>query len=311
MDDPNLAVALDFTANNFVDERQVLIDIGLTEQQAATVLHNQWTAQNNWDKVTWQQKQWDAAAAQVAVQERADQLRVQEEEEDTLILQDEKKKNKVKFAPIPDTPVSSRPLVLPSLVALCKLKNHQFCELWYFTNAGLDEAEKSILYTADDNSLSIVPGTDGSHSFVPSAFAHDKSNIIQDKNLSFEQFGQATLRLMNAMVNNGWQQDHVDMHIHFWSNIENHEWCYSRLDSQQRALLFYQGNQQCFWHATIGGPLAFNLSIINEEVLNNAHDCLLIKTNNEQYKLIRKCHLLFVSWRSPSHHRTSFLCPQC
>ena len=203
-------------------------------------------------------------------------------------LKDERKKNKAKFAPIPDRPISSRPLILPSLVAIRKIKNHWFCELWYFTNTGLNKAEKSTAFTADDNSLSKVPGVDGSHSFVPSAFAHDKSNIVQDENLTFKQFGQATLCLMNAMVNNGWHQDHVDMHVRFWSNIENHEWCYSRLNSQQRALMLYQGNQQRFWHTTIGGPQAFNLSIIHNAVLADTHSRLMIRVNNKQYKLIRK-----------------------
>ena len=153
------------------------------------------------------------------MQERADQLKAQQDEDEAQILREEQKKNKMKFAPIPNRAVSSRPLVLPSLIAIRKLKAHQFCELWYFTNTGLDEAKKSFSYAADDHALSIISGQDGTHSFVPSVIVHDKSNITQDENLSFKQFGQATIRMMDAMVNNGWQQDHVDMHIHFWSSI--------------------------------------------------------------------------------------------
>ena len=76
------------------------------------------------------------------------------------------------------------------------------------------------------------------------------------------------------------------MHVRFWSSVENHEWCYSRVDSQQRTLLLYQGNQRRFWHVTIGGPQAFNLTIINEEVLADSHNCLVIKINSEQHRLI-------------------------
>jgi hypothetical protein len=288
MDDPNVAVAPDYTTDDLDEECQPFIDLGLTVQQAAEALKSLSTVHNNRDKALWQQKQQGDAATQEAALERAKQLKAQQEEEEAQLLKDERKKNKAKFVPIPDRPVSSRPLILPSLVAIRKIKNHQFCELWYFTNTGLDKAEKSTVFTADDNSLSIVPGTDGSHSFIPSAFAHDKSNIVQDENLTFKQFGQVTLCLMNAMVNNGWHQDHVDMHVRFWSNIENHEWHYSRLDSQQCALMLYQGNQRRFWHATISGPQAFNLSIINNEVLADMHSCLMIRVNNKQYKLIRK-----------------------
>ncbi|KAG6380355.1 hypothetical protein JVT61DRAFT_8467 [Boletus reticuloceps] len=102
------------------------------------------------------------------------------------------------------------------------------------------------------------------------------------------------------MVNNGWQQNHVDMHVHFWSNIENHEWRYSRTETQQRALMHYQGNQHRFWHATIGGPQAFNLSLINQDVLSVTHNRIVLKLNNEQYKLIRKCSLSLFS--DAMHH---------
>ena len=160
MDDPNVAVAPDYTTNDFDEERQPFVDLGLTVQQAAEALKSLWTVHNNRDKALWQQKQQDAAAMQEAARERAEQLKAQQEEEELQFLKDERKKNKAKFVPILDRPVSSRPLIFPSLVAIRKIKNHQFCELWYFTNTGLDEAEKSTVFTADDNSLSIVPGAD-------------------------------------------------------------------------------------------------------------------------------------------------------
>ena len=286
MEDPNAAIPPDYTTNDFEEEREPFVDAGLTPAQAANALRNRWTLLNNRDKVQWQQIQHDANEARFAAQERADQLKAQQEEDEAQILREERKKNKTKYAPIPDRAVSSRPLVLPSLIAICKLKAHQFCELWYFTNSGLDDTEKSFSYAADDHALSLVPGQDGTHTFVPSVIAHDKSSVTQDENLTFEQFGQATIRMMDAMVNNGWQQEHVDMHVRFWSSVENHEWRYSRVDSQQRALLLYQGNQRHFWHITIGGPQAFNLAIINEEVLADTHNRLVLKINSDQHKLI-------------------------
>jgi len=244
MDNPNEVVPPDFTSDEFIEQRQTFIDLGLTEVQAADSLRSLWTIDNNHRKAVWQQKQREAADAADAAQERADELKRQCDDEDAQFLREERKKNKSKFAPVPDRPVSSCPLILPSLVAVRKLKAHQFCKLWYFSNIGLKEAKASISFAADDNSLALIPSADGSHTFVPSAFAHDKSNVVHDENLSFEQFGQASLRMIDAMTNNSWQQPHVDMHIRFWANIERHEWHYSLLDSQQRALLIYQGNQR-------------------------------------------------------------------
>jgi hypothetical protein len=194
MENPNQAVPPDYATNEFVAEREPLIDAGLTEQQASDALRNLWTVRNNRDKAVWQWRQEEAAEADEAERERQELLRQQQEDEDALVLKEEWKKNKAKFVPIPNRPITSELLVLPSLVAVRKLKNHQFCELWYFTNAGLDEAERSVSFAIDDNSLSIVPAADGSHSFVPSAFARDKSDVVHNESLTFEQFGQATVR---------------------------------------------------------------------------------------------------------------------
>jgi hypothetical protein len=291
MENPNQAVPPDYATNEFVAEREPFIDAGLTEQQASDALRNLWTVRNNRDKAVWQRRQEEAAEADEAERERQELLRQQQEDEDALVLKEERKKNKAKFAPIPNRPVTSELLVLPSLVAVRKLKNHQFCELWYFTNAGLDEAECSVSFAIDDNSLSIVLATDGSHSFVPSAFARDKSDVVHNESLTFEQFGQVTVRMIAVMANNGWQKPHVDMHIQFWSNIEHHKWRYSRMDSHQRALLTYQGNQRRNWHATIGGPQAFNLALINEDVLNDTLNKIVLRVSNEHHRLIRTCHL--------------------
>ena len=56
-------------------------------------------------------------------------------------------KNKAKFAPIPKVPVPSDPIILPSQVAIQKIHKHKFCELWYFTNAGLDVADATLSNT--------------------------------------------------------------------------------------------------------------------------------------------------------------------
>ena len=161
MENPNLAVPPDYTSNEFEEERSPFVDAGLTPLQAADALRNRWTVLNNRSKALWQQAQHEANEARVATQERADQLKAQQDEDEAQILREERKKNKTKFAPIPNRAVSSRPLILPSLIAIHKLKAHQFCELWYFTNTGLDEAEKSFSYAADGAHVVTFSDTDG------------------------------------------------------------------------------------------------------------------------------------------------------
>ena len=89
MEDPNAAIPPDYTTNDFGEEREPFVDAGLTPAQAATALRNRWTILNNREKVLWQQIQHDANKAQVAVQERADQLKAQQEEDEAQILREE------------------------------------------------------------------------------------------------------------------------------------------------------------------------------------------------------------------------------
>lgn len=161
------------------------------------------------------------------------QLQVLQDEEDAQLLREERKKNKIKFAPIPDIPVSSEPLILPLLVTIRKLKSHQFCELWHFTNMGLDKEDHTSSFAIDNNSLSIIPAADSSHAFVPSAFTWDKSVANKDEDIIFEQFGQAMVCMVKAMIDCGWQKPHIDMHIKFWLHIEIHEWHYLHIQSEQ------------------------------------------------------------------------------
>jgi hypothetical protein len=280
MDNPNNAVRPDYTSANFEEDRAPFLAIGLTEEQAVDLLSEQWTLKNNREKEVWGQQQQQRAEAAAEREEREEEERQRQEDEDAQILKDERKKNKAKFAPIPNVPVSSEPITLPSQVAIRKIQQHKFCELWYFTNDGLDAADASLSYAIDDDSLSFVPSTDGTPTLVPTASARDKSHVTQDENLSMEQFGQASPRMIPFMYDHGWAQPHVQMHINFWSTIENHKWRNSRNRNQQRALLVYQGQQRRRWHNCITSPRAFDLSIINDEVLRDTLDDILIQMHS-------------------------------
>ena len=177
---------------------------------------------------------------------------------------------------------------------------------WYFTNVGLDVAKSSLPFAANDNSLSFIPSPNGSHIFIPSTFANDKAIIVQDDSLSFEQFRQATLHMVTTMRDSSWIKDHVNMHIKFWSNIENHTSCNSKHAFQQCALLVYQSEQHRYWHTTIEGPNTFNLTPINKVVLTDTHNHLLLKTNNNQFRLIQ---VVSIPFPTPMSHQIFSLFP--
>lgn len=277
---PNDAVPPNFASDAFIEDCQWLIDHGLTEDLATATLSDLWTIQNNKDRATWAIHQEEIAQADHETQVHtealtAEKLHLQEEEE-SLLLWEEHKKNKAKFAPIPDHPASSQPIILPSQLALQKLKNHQFCELWFFTNEGLEEAKKSGSYASDDSSLSLLQTPDGHHAFVPSISAHDKADIIQNEDLSYFQFGTAAFYILSSMRACGWDESHITMHLKFFAAIDTYPYCHSTRDIHTWALIAYQATQRQYWHATIGSVDAFDLSyIVYSQLKTTLNDIVL------------------------------------
>ena len=98
--------------------------------------------------------------------------------------------------------------------------------------------------------------------------------------------GKVALCMIPFMYDHGWDQPHVQMHVVFWAAIENHDWRNKHNKHQQQVLLIYQGQQRCKWHNCIVSPRAFNLSIINEDVLCNTLDTILIQMCTDQLDVI-------------------------
>jgi hypothetical protein len=286
MVNPNNAVLPDYATPAFAEDRQPFLDASLLEQQAVELLSQQWIIKNNRDKEAWARREEEEIIAAAEEEERADQNRRQQEEEEAQILKEERKKNKAKFAAIPKVPVPSEPIILPSQVAIRKIQQHKFCELWYFANEGLDVADASLFYAIDDDTLSFVPSTDGTPTLVPTSSARDRSNVTQDENLSMEQFRQSSVCMVPFMYDHGWDHPHVQMHIQFWSTLENHKWRNSRNKNQQHALLVYRGQQRRRWHNCVTSPRAFDLSFINDDVLQDTLDTILLQTRSDQTEVI-------------------------
>ncbi|KAG6329343.1 hypothetical protein ID866_9746 [Astraeus odoratus] len=171
MDDPNLAELPNFTALEFQEDHQPFLDVGLTDWQAVDTLEHIWRCNNERDRAIWARRQQENLQAVEEARQREAICQQQWEEEKAQILHEECKKNKTKFAPIPDVEVAAEPIILPSQAALHKLQQHKFCELWYFTNEGLREATATCSFTLDDDTLSFLPTADGTMVLVPTSMA--------------------------------------------------------------------------------------------------------------------------------------------
>ncbi|KAF8834017.1 hypothetical protein BDN67DRAFT_870218, partial [Paxillus ammoniavirescens] len=225
MDNPNHAVQPNYTTDEFADARQRLINDHTNDDQAAAILTNIWAYNNEKDKQRWTARLAEEAQATEEAERRAAeeaaQRQLELEEEETQSLREERK-NKAKFAPIR------------------KAARADFCELWYFMNEGLAKAENSGSFTFDDSSMTLMQGPDGNHSFVASSIAKDKAVVIRDEDLTWEQFTEAAIRMLEAMKDHEWPDNRIEMHIKFWSALESHRWRHSCFAYHKWALLVYQ-----------------------------------------------------------------------
>ena len=135
---PHDAVRPDFNAEAHAPEKQALLDTGLTPEQAIQTLERLWTLQNNREWQEWNRLKEVAALAEAeaaqAVADAEEQRRREEQESDELAHREDRKKNKAKYAEIPNLMVPSNSIIFPSPYALKKLKKGDFVELYYFTN---------------------------------------------------------------------------------------------------------------------------------------------------------------------------------
>jgi hypothetical protein len=76
--------------------------------------------------------------------------------------------------------------------------------------------------------------------------------------------------MIMLMKENDWPDDRIDMHIAFWSALQNHRWCHNFDAHKQQALLLYQAQQCRCWHLAIGSSNSWSLAKINQELLDKA-----------------------------------------
>ncbi|KIN98211.1 hypothetical protein M404DRAFT_31576 [Pisolithus tinctorius Marx 270] len=128
--------------------------------------------------------------------------------------------------PICNIKAPTGPVNIPAPYASHKLLKGEYCELYFFTNAGLAEAE-SFNPSVDNEALTLLKTDNGQHLWVPASATRDKVSIIKDKDLTWEQFGEVALCMVEAMRNHDWPEESVQMHIDFWMALESHPWCHS------------------------------------------------------------------------------------
>ncbi|KAG1887409.1 uncharacterized protein F5891DRAFT_988454 [Suillus fuscotomentosus] len=278
--DPNLEQCPDYSSEVFEPCRAPLLSNDLDDTQAAATLRTFWHATNSALKVQWQlQLESDALEAQkqqCLVDEAAAQDLAAKKLQDSIIAEEDRKKNRIHQIIIPDRP---RPKwatdeVLVADFALRKIDKAQFVELYYWTNKGLADARVNYR-TSDDDSMVATAGVDGSATWISASAARPAAGVIPDHLLTPLDFSRAIPRFIASLEQRGWPDSRVVMLANFFGALMLHKYWTSEDALETRALLTYQEEQRRAWHQAIPQPAgAWNISILDNSELSSVYDQL-------------------------------------
>jgi hypothetical protein len=276
--DPNTTHCPDYSLAIYEAVRAPFVSDQTTHEQAANILATVWAAQNVVEKQQWQeqldQDEADIEARRQELEEEARQRQEESDKEKDEQKKEEIKKNKSKYIPIPARGVPTQPPIIASTIATRRLNKGEYVPMWYYTNAGLDDASKSFSIF-DEESLSLIRRADGSTSLVPAVSSRESKSIVEDQDLTWDEFSVAAPRMIDAMSLAEWSEDRMRMMMKFWANLTTHHFRSSRNQIDRNALLLYQAEQRKLWHQAINSPNhGYDLSEINEELLRQTKERL-------------------------------------
>ncbi|KAF8815074.1 hypothetical protein BYT27DRAFT_6855695 [Phlegmacium glaucopus] len=131
--------------------------------------------------------------------------------------------------------------------------------------------EDAFSITKDDNSLSLRP----------MASMKASRNVIPDTDLLWRQMTIARTTLVQHLANR-WPTKHIQAIAQFFMNLEVHP--YRHRPFGERSLLIYQARARRNWHDQLKQNKAFNIAIINDNLLQTIHREVL---DNEQTSMIQ------------------------
>ncbi|KAF8149509.1 hypothetical protein B0H34DRAFT_189792 [Crassisporium funariophilum] len=273
--DPNLDVCPDFAAEPFEPMRALLRNNGLTEEAAITSLKDAWTEHNRQLRERWDREAEDrqAEAEATARRELAERERqqqeppVQQQEVDEERPDREKKMRSKLKAFNPEVSVANVLAPRPSSYALNKLSNFEYCELWYFTQEGCEEAQRTHRTEADDSfGMSKIGEL---VTLRPVASVQASKRALQDNNLSWEQFHYAHRSFVKYVIKTGWPDEHTQALVRFFIELENSP--YIDREHGKQIVLTYQARVRRSWMDAMkdSDQMVFNIALINNDLMES------------------------------------------
>lgn len=276
--DPNSLQSPDFSTQEWEAARDEIIagNPNTDHVNAAALLAVGWKATNNEQKRRWTiQQAADLQEEQARTdQQQADKTQDEEDRErlKTDAADEERKKYKQKFIPIPDRPLSVD-FVIHSIAdsARTTLRKGDLVELYFCTPLGIQAALSNPKRMLEASAIG--QDEDGNLTLTSKAALQAVKGLTQDDDLTMEQFCLATPIFLQQAALAGWPEDRIQMFAQFWDALQNHQWRWHHDPLRTRALIKYQAVQRRRWHVAMQTPgQGYSLALINEAILGQTYD---------------------------------------
>ena len=95
----------------------------------------------------------------------------------------------------------------------------------------------------DNDALTLVTNSDSTTMATPTTSSRDAKGMVENHDLTMEQFQVGAMWMLTAMKQANWPTDHIQMMEAFWMNILDHLYQTSLDEQDQLAPLLYQSEQ--------------------------------------------------------------------
>lgn len=287
--DPGRDTIPDHAQADYDPIRDALVQsqVAADDDAAIRFLDNTWEASTARRKALWViQEEEDA----IAIQEELEQerQRIADEARDHIAELDAKRP---KAIPVDRTrQIGDSIIHRPSSYALNLLDKSELCPLWYFTEAGLNEAAQK----ASQNTSEDVFGFSKTENGIVMKSVNSSSaspNVVLDKNLEWRDFSIAQAALVNQMAAARWPTDRIQMTREFFTNINLHPVRSLRGGKGDQILLAYQAAARQQWHDDLKHGTCWDLSAINPTLLQGFKTEVLDEFEYLKSVAVRVCPL--------------------
>jgi hypothetical protein len=288
--DPHLEVIPDHTGLHYDALRTVLTQNGLSPEEAVQALNDSWTQNHAARVLAWDAQVENDAAVAAALAQQNDPLAVPQDPPQQEDERAEGEKKKLKMKDFDDTSVIGNYIApRPAQYALRRIEDFDYVELWYLTPEGCSDATQLQLTQSDDTfGFTKVDDVVALKSF--SSLKASK-NVVPDAELSFRQMSMAKNAFIPLMSKYQWPEKAINATAQFFTQLELHP--LRQREFGERALITYQSRVRREWHDQLKLGSAFNLGILNEDLVQSIYRELLDKA---QLRSLNEVSPLIVSF---------------